>query len=1308
MSKPVNKGKARLTHLIMCLPKNTQGGFENMRNLRKLSAVILAIALVITSMVPAFAAADEQTYTYSAEAQKLNDLGLYNGISKTEFNPDLGTKLNRETGIVLLLRIFGLNKEADAMTAEDVTAALASFTDASSISDWAKNSVAYAVKNGITKGNSATTFGAKADLTANQYSTFIMRQLGYADVDYTKGAEMLAAVDGSKVPAIDSADSVIIKDTLCGISFGTLTAKDKDGVSVIDSLIADKLVTAEQVAKAGLVEVKPAVALNVKSLAALTNKIVEVTLDSAATAADVAAAKVAVKDAAGKEIAVSSVALSAWSTDGKSVTVTLGSETTAGTLYTMTVGDKSFNFGGKAADTSKLSNPTATATDANEVTLTFDEAVKLDTVKVTIAESYGSKANIAVNNMKYDGSNKVVLSTGDMKDATLYKFTLTDVTDLSGNQLDSNKREDTFVGKGKPTDALKFNSADKARANYCDEVAVKFNVNVDPESLKAENFTITEKYGTKSTVAVKSVKVAKKDDKDTTNTALASDTAGRQYAILTVDATMKDATLYEIKFSNLKTLYGVAQSSTSDDYTTTFVGVKKPTDAVELNSLNIGASSNTTFTISFKQKMDKALAETIANYALVEAYGSKAALSISKAELQSNGTDIKFTTGAMKPVLYKLTISNLKDIYGNGIKTSDSANIVSIAGKDVAAKIDAITRIDRSNYAGGTAVTVNGDTQILVTFNGNVGSNATDVSLYTIDNGVGYPTKAEKVDGHDNMVLLTIGKTDAGKSYKLTVKGLLNSDSVVMGTDGASLSFAGRGNAYGLPKMESVMATDKQTIKLFFDRAVDSADIKGAGKIWNNDTIIGLQYKTPGSSTLVSLPTNKCWKDPDNANALIVRVNTADAFKNTGNGQFVLEGSNTILNSDNNSKTFAGNDSDVAKPQVSAVMANDKKSVTVYFDQAVNVTNPANTYAIVGTNEDANQGVVTMSANWLKIDDKTYKFTTTDDMANVTYYLRITSLGAITDKSGFYQLKPTKDNGNYVAMQFGGSTADASAKMDSVSVMMPDKKSIVVYFPERMDLATVTNTANYRIFKNNTANGSNIGNDATNIAAPTLVTYNKDDNTATLYLDSANTLAGADNNTYYLGIDSSITNYTGLKTIKDDKTNISTLGSGLMISFAGNTTNDDAKPAIKSATVDLNNNSKVAIEFTEDVVVGAANGTYTVVGTGSVTPVASPASVTTTNVVAINDGNWDAGSINIATSTALFVIKDVTTNTETTLTLDQIVKTGNAKFEVTIVGSFDPTHNYQLTVGSAIYNLSGTQVETASDKIQKFSFTAVK
>ncbi|MBU7007212.1 hypothetical protein [Phosphitispora fastidiosa] len=48
---------------------------------------------------------------YGSEAQTLNDLGLYNGVSTTTFDPDLGSALNRETGVVMLLRIFGL--EAD-------------------------------------------------------------------------------------------------------------------------------------------------------------------------------------------------------------------------------------------------------------------------------------------------------------------------------------------------------------------------------------------------------------------------------------------------------------------------------------------------------------------------------------------------------------------------------------------------------------------------------------------------------------------------------------------------------------------------------------------------------------------------------------------------------------------------------------------------------------------------------------------------------------------------------------------------------------------------------------------------------------------------------------------------------------------------------------------------------------------------------------------------------------------------------------------------------------------------------------------
>jgi hypothetical protein len=81
----------------------------------------------------------------------------------------------------------------------------------------------------------------------------------------------------------------------------------------------------------------------------------------------------------------------------------------------------------------------------------------------------------------------------------------------------------------------------------------------------------------------------------------------------------------------------------------------------------------------------------------------------------------------MSNVLYKVTVSNVKDIWTNSIKTADSANIVSFSGKAIAAKISGI---DSIAYDGAST------TAIIVNFDQNVGANATDVANYVIDGSI--------------------------------------------------------------------------------------------------------------------------------------------------------------------------------------------------------------------------------------------------------------------------------------------------------------------------------------------------------------------------------------------------------------------------------------------------------------------------------------------------------------------------------------------------------------------------------------------
>ena len=74
-----------------------------MRNLKKLVALFVAIAMISTLMVPAFA---DSSFKYEEEAKDMYDLGLFLGESETEYVPNLGELLSRETGAVMLLRIF--------------------------------------------------------------------------------------------------------------------------------------------------------------------------------------------------------------------------------------------------------------------------------------------------------------------------------------------------------------------------------------------------------------------------------------------------------------------------------------------------------------------------------------------------------------------------------------------------------------------------------------------------------------------------------------------------------------------------------------------------------------------------------------------------------------------------------------------------------------------------------------------------------------------------------------------------------------------------------------------------------------------------------------------------------------------------------------------------------------------------------------------------------------------------------------------------------------------------------------------------
>lgn len=156
--------------------------------MRKKIATFFLSALLLFSCVPTVLAAPayKDLSRWGQAAEALWEDGLFLG---TGASFDLDKPMLRSAGVTMVVRLLGKEDQALAGTWD------LPFTD---VPDWAVPYVGYAYENGITNGTSATTFGASAAMTANQYLTFLLRVLGYddtaGDFSWDKAGEKAAQI----------------------------------------------------------------------------------------------------------------------------------------------------------------------------------------------------------------------------------------------------------------------------------------------------------------------------------------------------------------------------------------------------------------------------------------------------------------------------------------------------------------------------------------------------------------------------------------------------------------------------------------------------------------------------------------------------------------------------------------------------------------------------------------------------------------------------------------------------------------------------------------------------------------------------------------------------------------------------------------------------------------------------------------------------------------------------------------------------------------------------------------------------------
>lgn len=240
-----------------------------MKNLKKLLAVIVAVAMMATLMVPAFAA------DLSGDQKICKDLNMLKGGDDGFDSAYWAEETDRVTATLMYLRLIGEGDAADSFAGSDKN-----FADAED-HVWGGKVMAYVYANkdrlGIV-GVGGDNFEPNAIMDSKSYYKIMLNALGFEqDVDYTWG-EVLEFAGKQGLTKIAANDS-ISKDDIATATVEALKANVKGGeMTLIEKLVENGTVTKAAAIAAGLIEdalVAKANAIGAKKLEVSFNKAVD-------------------------------------------------------------------------------------------------------------------------------------------------------------------------------------------------------------------------------------------------------------------------------------------------------------------------------------------------------------------------------------------------------------------------------------------------------------------------------------------------------------------------------------------------------------------------------------------------------------------------------------------------------------------------------------------------------------------------------------------------------------------------------------------------------------------------------------------------------------------------------------------------------------------------------------------------------------------------------------------------------------------------------------------------------------------------
>lgn len=206
-----------------------------MNSIKKVISIFLVLIFCLNISSQGVASVNNK---YLSQAETLKSLGLFIGTNK---GFELEKTSTRAEAAVMLVRLLGAENDAIKIG----TNKLHPFTD---VPTWANPYVSYLYDNGLTYGISEKLFGTSKEITGNEYTTMILRALGYEDnsglykwntsMNYSLEVGLIAQDEAEEFLKLQN--SSLIRDYLVKLSYNSLFTKMIDGKISLGTFLLEK------------------------------------------------------------------------------------------------------------------------------------------------------------------------------------------------------------------------------------------------------------------------------------------------------------------------------------------------------------------------------------------------------------------------------------------------------------------------------------------------------------------------------------------------------------------------------------------------------------------------------------------------------------------------------------------------------------------------------------------------------------------------------------------------------------------------------------------------------------------------------------------------------------------------------------------------------------------------------------------------------------------------------------------------------------------------------------------------------------